>query len=263
MKTDKTEYSRRKLLKLGIGAAGVLVASKGIAEVVCADATDAQGLGPFFPDDGDPRYPIRENPDPTIPIALANDNDLTFVKGKKGEAQGQVVFLKGILTDSECKPVAGASIVIWQASETGLYNHKRDDSNLTFKSPKRGDGGKTITREHDKSFQYWGRTITDEKGRYLFKTIIPGYYPADINSGWFRPPHIHVKVSPMGSPPPEPFVTQTYFKGEAIKNNDWIQELNKLDWILRGNPKLIIEYKKDASGLFGEALVGEFPIQLP
>jgi hypothetical protein len=48
--------------------------------------TPKQALGPFFPDDGDEVDTIRENPDSNLSISQANDQDLTFVKGRKGTA---------------------------------------------------------------------------------------------------------------------------------------------------------------------------------
>ena len=98
-----------------------------------------------------------------------------------------------------------------------------------------------------------------------FKTIIPGYYPADLRSSWFRPPHLHFIVQADGF---SQFVTQTYFKGEKILHNGRIQELNERDYVLRDHgcredqDRLIVEYKDDPSEKFKDGLVGQFNFQL-
>ena len=78
--------SRRNFFRAGLGTAGALVAAKTFAQECVTTPTADQPLGPFFPRAGTPVDPIRENPDQDLPIYLANDNDLTFVKGRKGKA---------------------------------------------------------------------------------------------------------------------------------------------------------------------------------
>ena len=63
--------------------------------------------------------------------------------------------------------------------------------------------------------------MTNQKGEFHFKTVVPGFYPADLQGGWYRPPHIHFLISATGFPQ---FVTQLYFKGEKVAENGWIQE---------------------------------------
>jgi protocatechuate 3,4-dioxygenase beta subunit len=254
--------SRRNFFKIGLGAVGTLTAAHSLAQV-CGGKTGEQMLGPFFPVPGSPVDAIKEDPNPAVPIYLSNDNDLTFVQGHSGTAQGQIVYIAGQVTDEMCKPIPNATLVIWQASETGRYNHKGDAANPDFIHPKTGE---TIQRLHDPNFQYWGRTVTDANGNYSFKTIIPGFYPADLTTAWYRPPHIHFLVSATGFPQ---FVTQMYFKGEKVLNNDWVQELNGKDQILQGGnitdeqrEKLIVEFKKDASGTITDGLSGQFNITL-
>lgn len=253
---NTSNASRRKFFKVGLGLAGTVVAGRSLASV-CNIATGEQPLGPFFPNRDTPEIPVRENPEG--PIYLANDNDLTFVKGKSGSAKGQVVHIEGIVRNSLCQPLANATLIIWQASSTGRYNHLGDGENHDFYHP---ISGKLIRRHLDPNFQYWGKARTNEKGEYSFKTIVPGFYPANLNSGWYRPPHIHVMVSATGH---EQFVTQMYFRGSEIKNNDWIQELNQKDFLLQ-NPNmseeqkenLIVNFNKQSNG----QLKGKFDIDL-
>ena len=55
---------------------------------------------------------------------------------------------------------------------------------------------------------------TDAEGRYRFKTIKPGAYPA--GQGVIRPPHIHFIVSGQR----DKLVTQMYFEGEPLNQRD-------------------------------------------
>jgi protocatechuate 3,4-dioxygenase beta subunit len=208
--------TRRKFFKSGLGTLGAvsatIVAGQTLAQV-CEIATAEEPLGPFFPRAKTPVDPVHEDENPKTPTHLANDNDLTYVKGKKGSSEGQVVYVKGKVVDQNCKPIPNASIIIWQASESGRYNHKGDSVNHDFQHPKTDE---TVKRKLDPNFQYWGRTITNKNGEYIFKTVVPGFYPADLASEWYRPPHIHFLIAATGFPQ---LVTQMYFKGSEIKSS--------------------------------------------
>lgn len=257
-----TNLSRRNFFKIGAGTVGTLAATQTLAQV-CKLNSAEQPLGPFFPRPGTPEVPVLEDTNPTTPIYLANDSDLTKVKGVQGVAQGQVVYVRGQVTNADCKPLANATVIIWQASESGRYNHLGDSANHDFLHPQTGEN---IERELDRSFQYWGKAVTDSDGNYEFKTIVPGFYPADLEGGWYRPPHIHFMISATGYPQ---LVTQMYFIGEKIKNNAWIQELNKKDYLLQTptinedqRKNLVVEFKEDPSGHIKDGLVGTFNITL-
>lgn len=265
MKKEPDILSRRNFLKAGLGTlgavAGTLATTSALGQVL-KFKTPKQPLGPFFPDDGDPVHEIRESPDFSLPISEANDSDLTFIQGHKGKALGQLVSLKGkvlLRREGKLAPQSGAVIILWNASSTGKYNHRGDVDTPRFKHPNTGEG---MERTHDENFQYWGRCITDGDGNYSFKTIVPGFYPADIREGWYRPPHLHFMISSPGVPQ---LVTQLYFKGNQIKNNDFIQELNAKDFLLRNKrlnateqESLIVEYQSDSSGKTTDGLVGNY-----
>lgn len=262
-------FSRRNFLKTGLTAlgtvAGTLATGSAFGQMLKLN-TPRQTLGPFFPDHGDPVHEIRENLDFRLPISEANDNDLTFINGNKGKAQGQVVYVKGKVLFNrggkfESQP--GAVILLWNASHTGRYNHRGDLEATRFKHPETGEW---IERAHDENFQYWGRCITDKEGNYWFKTIVPGFYPVDIENGWYRPPHLHFMVTAPAIPQ---LVTQLYFKGDRLKGNDLIQQLNAKDKILRDKrltteeqENLIVEFKPDASGKIRDGLVGHYDFVL-
>ena len=82
--------------------------------------------------------------------------------------------------------------------------------------------------------------------------------------GWWE---LHFSIRANGHPE---FVTQTYFKGDALPNIGIIHDLNAKDWILR-NPEIspaqqkqvIVEFQPDSTGKLTDGLVGMCPLLLP
>ena len=181
-------FSRKDFLKssfktvLSIGAASTLL-GKALANE--CSLTPPQTEGPF--------YPIQDQKD--------KDSDLTYVQGRSGKAKGQIIYVMGIIKDESCQPIEGALVEIWQACESGRYNHASDPNPAPL----------------DPNFQYWGRSISDKQGKYSFKTILPGNYPAA--PGWIRPSHIHYKVQKRGF---HELTTQMYFEGNEYNAGDKI-----------------------------------------
>ena len=96
--------SRRTILARSAGIFGLIMSGLFTHTSLAAlltKPTPGQSLGPFFPDDGDEVDAIRENPDSNLPISQANDQDLTFVKGRKGTALGQVIYLRGQILNAK------------------------------------------------------------------------------------------------------------------------------------------------------------------
>lgn len=190
--SNRVGLSRRGLLAGGVGSiVGFLTARIAVATrrdpSVCADATPRQAEGPF--------YPTRDRED--------EDMDLTRVAGRAARAQGEVVHVRGRVLDEECQPIEGAIVEIWQANTWGRYDHELDAGN---------------PRPLDPNFQSWAELRTGTDGRYAFKTIKPGAYPA--GEGWIRPPHIHFKVSRRGY---HELITQMYFEGEPLNEPDQLR----------------------------------------
>ncbi len=246
--------------------AGTLATGSAFSQVLSLK-TPRQTLGPFFPDEGDPVHEVRENLDFRLPVSEANDNDLTFIKGHSGKARGQTVYVKGKVlfksSNGAMEPQRGAVIIMWNASASGRYNHRGDIDTTRFKHPRTGEW---VERTHDENFQYWGRAITDIEGNYWFKTVVPGFYPVDIEKGWYRPPHLHFMIMAPGIPQ---LVTQLYFKGEQIENNDFLKSLNAKDLILRDQrlsteeqENVIVEFQSDPAGKFTDGLVGQYDFVL-
>lgn len=139
------------------------------------------------------------------------ENDLTRTSEDGPQAAGMRITLSGRVLNAACEPVAGAEVVIWQACVNGMYNHPNEHRNDW----------------RDPNFRYEGRTVTDEQGRYVFLTIVPGSYPvpgkSDPGLGLvsFRAPHIHFTVTPSEG---EPFTSQMFF--------DLFDDMNKFDLVL-------------------------------
>ena len=161
--------------------------------------------------------------------------NLTIIRGATLEARGRRILIVGQVVDEQCQPVEGALVEIWQACDTGRYNHPNDPN----------------PAELDPNFQYWGQDVTDADGRYSFRTIIPGRYPASAT--WLRPPHIHYKVHKRGF---HELTTQMYFRGDRD---------NAADHILRAlsheeQERVLVDFVE--SGTESTLLTGEFNLTI-
>ncbi|PTB65789.1 aromatic compound dioxygenase [Trichoderma citrinoviride] len=126
--------------------------------------TSSAILGPFWRADA----PIREN-----------GGTITFNTPK----DGQVTFMHGQVTDAVTgKPLANATVDVWQASTNGLYEQQDPD-------------------QVDCNLR--GKFITDAEGRYSFYCLRPTPYPIPFDGPAgkllklmdrheYRPAHIHL-----------------------------------------------------------------------
>lgn len=182
------KITRRAWLKSSAGLlAGGLLSSVSYAKrSPTFSPTPAEAEGPF--------YPLQAQKD--------TDFDLTNVQGASGVAQGSVIFIEGQVIDRYGKPIENAKVELWQANAKGRYAHPYDANPAPV----------------DPNFQGWAIVPSGAEGKFRFKTIFPGAYPASRN--WLRPPHIHFKISKAGY---RELVTQMYFPE---------QELNQADFLL-------------------------------
>lgn len=150
--------------------------------------TAFQPEGPFYPYDDMP---------------TDQDTDLVRVTGVGAQAQGQVTHMTGVVRDPFGGPMAGALVEIWQCDNTGRYIH-RDDPN--------------VDRPRDTGFQGYGKTLTDARGGFRFRTIKPVAYVAVLGAEevW-RAPHIHVAVSTRGV---RRLTSQLYVAGDPRNEAD-------------------------------------------
>ena len=148
-------------------------------------ATPSQTEGPFYP------------------VAIPKDSDFDLLRnGSQNYPKGQSAWIEGNVTDLAGKPIAGASVEIWQCDNDGHYHHP-------------GDGGKA-----DQRFQGFGRVTAGSDGSYRFRTLRPVAYAG-------RTPHIHVKVK-LGQR--DLLTTQLYVAGDAGNARDFLwRSLNESD----------------------------------
>ncbi|MGN6305257.1 MAG: protocatechuate 3,4-dioxygenase subunit beta [Mesorhizobium sp.] len=126
------------------------------------------------------------------------DNDLIHNFSRDGEPIGQRIIVHGRVLDENGRPVPGALLEFWQANAGGRYRHKKE----AYLAPL------------DPNFGGCGRTITDDDGRYWFRTIRPGAYPWPNGVNDWRPAHIHFSV--FGHAFTQRLITQMYFEGDPM-----------------------------------------------
>jgi protocatechuate 3,4-dioxygenase beta subunit len=171
--------SRRTWLRGGLALGAAALFTPGVFAEQLA-RTPAMTEGPFYPD----RLP------------LDTDNHLIIVNNSVTPAVGTITHLTGRVLDMNANPVRDVVVEIWQVDNNGVYLHSADSG----------------TRQRDAHFQGFGRTTTNARGEYRFRTIKPVPYPG-------RTPHIHVKVK-RGQR--ELLTTQLFVNGHPQNRTDGI-----------------------------------------
>ena len=121
-------------------------------------------------------------------------------------AMGQLILIAGRVLDEDGRAVRGTIVELWHANSAGRYVHPAD-----AESP----------APIDENFIGSGRVETDDDGRFDILTIKPGAYPVPNHPHrWWRPPHIHFSV--FGHSFASRLVTQMYFPGEPLNEQDLI-----------------------------------------
>ncbi len=126
------------------------------------------------------------------------DNDLVMNYAKDGLPVGERILVHGYVWDENRRPVRNALVEVWQANAGGRYRHKKD----TYIAP------------IDPNFGGCGRTLTDDDGHYVYRTIKPGPYPWRNYVNDWRPAHIHYSISGTGFA--QRLITQMYFEGDPL-----------------------------------------------
>ncbi len=104
--------------------------------------------------------------------------------------KGQRLVFKGRILTTDCQPVAGAVLDVWSCDADGVY--------------------------HNDDYTLRGHVFTDAEGNFEIETIRPSMYR---DFGFFRTPHLHVKLQGKGT---ELLTTQVYFPDEATNADDSI-----------------------------------------
>jgi catechol 1,2-dioxygenase len=149
--------------------------------------SDAALLGPFW----------RAN----APICQPGDNI------SRTKLAGVTLEVKGVVYGHDKKPVANATVDVWQASPKGFYENQdkeQDDMNLR------------------------GRFKTNAAGEYFFRTVTPAGYPIPTDGPCgeivraqlrhpYRPAHLHFMVSDTNH---KVLITQIFPEGTPYLDSD-------------------------------------------
>ena len=129
-----------------------------------------------------------------LPGLQLGENDLTRIAPGRSQAEGEVMEISGRVLDEVGRPVRHTLVEIWNANRWGRYTHVKDP----------------VRERLDPNFLGFGRTMTDEAGRYRFRTIRPGSYLARPDIDRWRPAHIHVSIRGGSAR----LIAQMYFEGD-------------------------------------------------
>jgi catechol 1,2-dioxygenase len=117
------------------------------------------------------------------------------------------MVVRGRVTDTDGKPVPGATVDIWQADDAGHYDTQdplQDPGNLR------------------------GLFATDDDGSYWFRSVVPASYPVPTDGPGgellramgrhpMRPAHIHYRVEADGF---RPVTTHVFVAGDPYLDSD-------------------------------------------
>lgn len=233
MKNQK-KINRRNWLQLGLGATMGTISLKlfGCKETSQKEDSVLEKCVPTQYDTMGPFHPNKEQTD--------SDFDLTKFNDSNSKPKGELIYVRGKVTDENCNPISGALVMIWHANTHGKYTHEYDTNKI----------------EDDPNFQGWGQMKTNEKGEYSFKTIKPGKYMFDADNDDWRAPHIHFKVARRGY---HELITQMYFDEETELNKDdvFASQLSKVE-----KEQVIKKSQKGVQGIETEASLVKFDIAL-
>jgi len=122
------------------------------------------------------------------PFHISNPPAMHMGADLKGEYEGDLVLVSGRVLDTEGKPIAGASLDIWQTAPNGLYSSQDPDQD---------------------KYSFHALFTTGDDGCYSFTTVKPVSYtvPTDGPVGeilnatgrhpW-RPSHLHYIIKAAG-----------------------------------------------------------------
>lgn len=150
---------------------------------------------------------LSEITGPTFSHAAIGDRDNDLIHNYTGEAAiGERTIVHGRVLDENGRPVRGALLEVWQANAGGRYRHVKDG----YLAPL------------DPNFGGCGRCLTDDEGRYHFRTVKPGAYPFRNYSNSWRMAHIHFSI--FGAGLAQRLITQMYFEGDPLRAQDPIAQ---------------------------------------
>ena len=210
------QLRRRRFIVTGAATTAALVLPGRLLAQSGLVPTPAQTAGPFYP----------------VAFPSDVDNDLVVKRGSEARAEGTVTHVMGRVLGIDGRPIAGATVEIWQCDARGRYLHP-------------GDSGR---QPRDSAFQGYGRAVSDADGAYRFRTVRPVPYPG-------RTPHIHFAVAAPGK---RELVTQMYVAGEPLNERDGLYRS-----IRDTRQRAAVTVRLDpAGGIEAGALAGTFDLVL-
>jgi protocatechuate 3,4-dioxygenase alpha subunit len=120
-------------------------------------------------------------------------------------AAGERLRIEGRVLDADGKPVNDAAVEIWQANSQGRYASPQDAQDKPI----------------EQGFRGYGRSLTDDEGRFRFRTIMPGRVPGP--DGRPQAPHLLVTIFMRGLL--KQLVTRLYFPDEPANAEDAVLNL--------------------------------------
>jgi protocatechuate 3,4-dioxygenase beta subunit len=122
---------------------------------------------------------------------------------------GEKMFVQSRVADLDGKPLAGVPVDVWHADDDGFYDSQKPTYAAT---------GPT----------HRARFVTDNDGRFTFRTILPRSYPIPTDGPVgemimqtkrhpMRPAHVHFLVNAKGY---EPLITHVFIDGDKYLDSD-------------------------------------------
>lgn len=141
------------------------------------------------------------------PFYVSGAKDMPMWADIAGDAPGVPAYVFGRVLDVGGKPIAGATIDVWQTDGEGFYDVQRPGGNESYAR---------------------GKFTTAADGRYGFRTVKPVSYPVPTDGPVgkmllgmgrhpYRPAHVHAIVS---APRYEKVATHLFVEGDAYLDSD-------------------------------------------
>jgi protocatechuate 3,4-dioxygenase beta subunit len=122
---------------------------------------------------------------------------------------GEKMFVQSRVTDLTGKPLAGVPVDVWHADDDGFYDSQKPNYDEVGASAR-------------------ARFVTDDDGRFHFRTILPCSYPIPTDGPVgqmimqtrrhpMRPAHVHFLVNAKGY---EPLITHVFIGGDKYLDSD-------------------------------------------
>jgi len=117
---------------------------------------------------------------------------------------GERMFVQSRVADLKGNPLAGVPVDVWHADDDGFYDSQKPNYDEVGASAR-------------------ARFITDDDGRFFFRTILPCSYPIPTDGPvgemivQMRPAHVHFLVNAKGY---EPLITHVFIGGDKYLDSD-------------------------------------------